>query len=161
MTTDSVTITRLGEQATTHVASPVIDALEVAMMALPEVPCPLRHFFTPGLYCREITMPAGTVVTSKIHMTRHQFTISKGRLSVWTEGVGWVEYAAPFHGITEPGTRRVLVIHEDTIWTTSHPTNKTTPEEVEADIIMPHTDHLKGLEQPMAEAVQMLGQECG
>ena len=28
------------------------------------------------------------------------------------------------HGITYPGTRRVLFIHEDCRWTTFHPTNR-------------------------------------
>lgn len=44
---------------------------------------------------------------------------------------------APYHGITEPGTWRELFIVMDSVWLTMHPTDKTTPEEVEGDIIQP------------------------
>jgi len=154
MTTDTNTIVRLGTAV--HVVNPAVDALERALLTLPAADCPLRHFHTPGLYCREIFMPAGSIVTSKIHMTEHQFIVSKGRCSVWIEGEGWREFKSPAHGITMPGTRRLLVVHEDTIWTTMHPTSKQTVEEIEADIICPHRDHLVGLEQPMAEAIRLL-----
>lgn len=35
----------------------------------------------------------------------------------------WERLEAPHTGITEPGTRRVLYIEEDCIWTTSHVTD--------------------------------------
>lgn len=41
---------------------------------------------------------------------------------------------APFVGITKAGTRRVLVTHEDTEWTTVHATEKTDPNEIEEEI---------------------------
>ena len=80
-------------------------------------------------------MPAGTLIVSKIHKTEHPYFITKGRASVWIEGVGVKVIKAPHHGVTKPGTRRLLYIHEDCEWSTFHPTSKTTPEEVEADII--------------------------
>jgi hypothetical protein len=65
-------------------------------------------------------MPAGAVLTSRTHKYEHPFVISKGVVSVWSVEEGSVTYRAPHTGITKPGTRRVLVIHEDTIWTTFH-----------------------------------------
>ena len=86
-------------------------------------------------------MPKGTLIISKIHKTEHPFVIVKGKVSVWVEGIGTVTYTAPYVGITKPGTRRVLYIHEDCSWLTFHATDKTTPEEVEADVIYdPKTD---------------------
>ena len=47
-----------------------VDELELAMMEnYPAVDLPLKHYFTKGLYCREIFMPKGTLLTSKIHKT--------------------------------------------------------------------------------------------
>lgn len=63
-----------------------LDQLEVAMMGLPAVEMPVVHRFTPGLYVREIFMAAGTLLTSKIHKTEHPYVVSKGRVSVLTEG---------------------------------------------------------------------------
>jgi len=115
-----------------------LDVLQAAMSQLPQVNCPLVHRFTPGMYVREIFMPAGSWIISKIHKTEHPFVISKGVVSVWIEGDGWVTFKAPHTGITKPGTRRVLCVHEDCVWTTFHVTDKKTPEAVEEDIIEKH-----------------------
>jgi hypothetical protein len=105
------------------------------MQKFPQVDCPLRHTFTPGLYVRTIFMPKDTFIISKIHKTEHPFVITKGIANVWIEGEGVKTLTAPHHGITKPGTRRMLRIIEDCEWTTFHPTNKTSPEEVEAEVI--------------------------
>ena len=116
-----------------------IDEIEGRMAQNPLVECPLKHTFTPGLYARQIFMPAGTLVTSKIHRTRHQFIVSHGRVSVYNALTREVEtYEAPYHGITEPGTRRILFNHTDVIWTTLHPTEETDLDVIEAMIIEPH-----------------------
>ena len=97
---------------------------------------PLTHRFTPGMYIREIFMPAGSFVVTKIHKTEHPFVISQGLVSVWKNGT--VEHLqAPHTGITLPGTQRFLYVHEDTIWTTFHVTNLTDIEELERHL----TDH--------------------
>jgi len=116
-----------------------INQLERRMVAeLPPVECTVEHIFTPGLYQRRITMPAGALITSKIHRTEHPFVITKGKVSVWTDDDGELLLLAGHHGITKPGTRRVLYIHEETVWTTYHPTVETDLEKIEAAIIEPH-----------------------
>jgi len=129
------------------IMSQAIDALEVEMMKRPAQECPVVHRFTPGLYIREIFMPAGSVVVSKIHRTEHPFTVSQGRVRVFIDGV-WEEIVAPYTGITKPGTRRVLTVIEDTVWTTYHPTNLRDVDEIEHAIIEPHIEHRRGLDQP-------------
>ncbi len=103
---------------------------------------PVHHRFTPGAYTREIHMPSGSLLTSKIHKTEHQYIISKGQAAVFTEGKGWDLVEAPYHGITKPGTRRLLYIFSDCIWTTMHVTDKTTVEEIEEEIIKKHENKL-------------------
>ena len=62
----------------------MIDELEATMVDnFPLADCPLVHRFTEGLYVREIFMPAGSLITSKIHKTQHQYFILKGAVSVW------------------------------------------------------------------------------
>ncbi len=96
--------------------------------------CPLVHTFGDGLYIREITMPKGMILTSKIHKTRHPYFVIKGDVSVLTEG-GVVRIKAPYWGMTEPGTKRILNIHEETVWITVHATEKTDLEEIEEELI--------------------------
>jgi len=114
-----------------------IDELEATMLNnFSMINCPLVHRFTEGLYVREIFMPAGSLITSKIHKTQHQFFILKGAVSVWNNDGEEVYLEAPYIGTTEPGTRRVLYIWEDCIWATSHPNpNNETVEEIEERII--------------------------
>jgi len=102
------------------------------------VNCPVTHRFTPGLYIREIFMPAGengTVVTSLVHNTTHPFFVLQGKVTVISENGGEQEIEAPYSGITTPGTRRFLYVQEDCIWVTVHQTEikplDDTPEEIE------------------------------
>lgn len=112
-----------------------VDLIQSAFLEMPQVELRVRHLFTPGLYTREIFMPAGVFVISRVHKKQHPYVISKGKASVWIDGVGVRVLSAPFTGITEPGTRRLLCILEDCVWTTHHVTPFTDLKEIEADII--------------------------
>jgi len=111
-----------------------VDWLAYHLGKLPQLHLPLVHRFTPGLYIRQIFMPAGSVVVSRVHKTAHPFVVSQGRAAVWSEDTGVQELAAPFTGITTPGTRRVLVIYEDCVWTTFHPTNETDLDKLQEEL---------------------------
>lgn len=124
-----------------------IDELELLMMEnFQTVDCPVTHRFTEGMYVREIFMPKGALITSKIHKTQHQYFVLKGKCTVWIDGVEH-KIEAPYIGITEPGTRRVLYIEEDCIWATSHPnTDNETVEQIEDRIIEKHDNPLLSIE---------------
>ena len=121
-----------------------IDFLESVMVEhFPLVHCPLNHRFTKGLYVREIFMPAGSLITSKIHKTQHQYFVLKGSVSVWIDGGEEHHIEAPYIGITEPGTRRVLYVWEDCIWATAHPNpDDENLEQIEERIIEKHDNPL-------------------
>lgn len=112
------------------------------MLKLGPINFQVTHRFTPGLYIREIFMPAGSLLTSAVHLTCHPFIISRGRLRVISENEGAVEYAAPHTGITQPGTRRVLQVLEDTVWTTFHATEETDVETICNTILAPNDNPL-------------------
>ncbi len=95
---------------------------------------PLKHTFVDGAYVRQITMPKGLLVTSKIHKICHPYFILKGDVSVLTEE-GVVRLKAPYSGITPAGTKRVLYCHEETVWTTVHVTKETDLKKIEKEII--------------------------
>mgnify|MGYP003111146816 CR=1 FL=1 len=95
---------------------------------------PLKHTFADGLYIREIFMPKGQIVSTGIHKVEHPYFVQKGDVSVLTdEGIKRVK--APYNGITKPGTKRLIYMHEDTIWITVHATDKKDPESVLEDVI--------------------------
>ena len=100
---------------------------------------PLHHSFGEGIYVREIFMPAGKLVISKIHKKAHPYFVLKGVLSVLTEE-GPKLIRAPYYGMTPAGTKRVLYIHEDTVWITVHATDETDIEKIEEEIIAKNFD---------------------
>lgn len=103
--------------------------------------CPLEHTFADGMYIRKITMPKGMLITSKIHKTKHPYFVLTGDASVATEE-GCIRIKAPYSGITKPGTKRVLYMHEETVWVTVHRTNETDLEKIEEEIIAKSFDEL-------------------
>jgi len=107
-----------------------LNQCDVEILKMPPRECPVTHRFTPGLYIREIFMPKNTILTSLLHLTTHPYFIMQGELSVWHKGIQIQRIKAPYTGITEAGTRRLLFIHEDTIWTTCHVTDLTDPDEI-------------------------------
>ena len=92
------------------------------MLDHPQVECPLVHRFTPGIYLREITMPAGTIVVGHKHLTEHLNIILTGRaLVAWDGNVELLE--APHTFVSGPGVRKMLLILEDMVWQTIHNIN--------------------------------------
>jgi hypothetical protein len=103
-----------------------VDRFEYAVAQLPEVVMPLNHLFTPGLYIRQIFIPAGTLLTSMTHKTEHPFIIVSGTIDV-ISATERVCYSGPYMGVTQAGTKRALYAHTDTTWITFH----TNPDNLE------------------------------
>lgn len=136
-----------------------IDELESVMLSEGNViDFPLVHRFTDGMYIRQIFMPKDSLITSKIHITDHPYTVSLGAAAVLIDSGDWEHIVAPYTGITKAGTRRVLYILEDCIWTTYHPIpnmktefNDLSDEEIESivsdienEILEPHINYITG-----------------
>lgn len=101
----------------------LVEALERELGKLPQVNCPVWHFFAPGLYARKMFIPAGTALTGAVHLTEHLCIVS-GDIEVTTdEGVRRI---ADIHAILNslPGIKRAGFAHADTYWTTVHATNE-------------------------------------
>jgi hypothetical protein len=121
-----------------------IDELELYMSKFPLVECPVKHVFTDFLYTRTIFMPAGTIVVSMIHRCRHQYIVLSGSAWVFIDGE-WEHVEAPYMGITEAGTRRVLYIEKDCIWSTGHVIEFAAASDSEEDVaeaVMSNFDNL-------------------
>lgn len=106
-----------------------LDALERRMLGggVP-VHAPVVHRFTPGLYTREIEMPPGMLLTSRIHRTEHPYVVLAGLAYVLVVGEEPALLEAGHLGITRAMTRRALYIPgpEPCRWATFHPLS---PEE--------------------------------
>ena len=117
---------------------------EAALKPLPQVQCPLKHTFAPGMYAREILLPADTFIVGKIHKHAHLNIVTRGRCIVVTEfGTREIDASnGPVTFTSEAGAKRALYVQEETIWTTIHQTNSTDLAEIEREIIAPSYDEL-------------------
>jgi hypothetical protein len=110
-----------------------IKRLEAMLLQHEQVELPTKHYFSPGLYAREMFIPAGTVLTGAVHKTEH-LCIFVGDITVWTEG-GMKRLTGHHTFISKPGAKRVGYAHADT-WTTGFfVTDKTDVDELERELI--------------------------
>ncbi len=110
-----------------HVSDPLsfdasldVEEVEGRMLVLPQVDVPLTHRFAPGVYMREVVMPAGSFVIR----TKHFNVVTKGRALVRMDDKV-EEIIAPCVFVSEAGVRKILLIVEEMTWATVHPTTET------------------------------------
>jgi len=130
-----------------------ITGLQSLMETLPSClnDCVLKHYFAPGVYAREMTIPKDVYIIGKIHRHAHLNIISKGSVSVMTE-FGPMKMTAPYTFVSEVGTKRVVRADEETVWTTIHVTDETDLEKIE-DYVIAKTYEEIGLPSPISIAL--------
>jgi hypothetical protein len=90
-------------------------ALEAAMLKEPQLTLEIRHYFAQGTYTREMFIPAGTLLTGKIHVNSTINIMTKGRIEVATEnGSTILEGSNVF--VSAPGIKKAAFALEDTVW---------------------------------------------
>jgi hypothetical protein len=87
-----------------------VDALFREISALPQVDCPVQHFFGPSIYIREVVMPAGTVVVGKYHKEDHLCNMIEGRMVVVGEDGEQREIVAPAVFMAKKGRKTAYII---------------------------------------------------
>lgn len=99
-----------------------------------QVPPPLIHVFGEKWYVRQCYLKKDEIAVTKIHNTNHPYVVVCGSVSVSEDGENFTLINAPYFGVTQPGTQRILICHEDTTWITFHPNldNERDLEKIEA-----------------------------
>jgi len=116
---------------------PQVSQLVAAMAKMPQIDCPLRHHFAPGLYLREIFMPADTVVIGRVHRTEHFNIITQGACLIVHDDGSREELRAPKVFVSKAGVQKTLYILEDMIWMTTHVTEETDVAVLESTLVEP------------------------
>lgn len=113
-----------------------VERLEAVLIDLPQLEVPPVHTFGPGFYARTLKLPAGTVLTGKVHATEHIFMVTKGCITVITDdGVQTVE--AGYQAVCRPGMKRAGVCHTEVWCTNVHISEETDLAKLEALLIVP------------------------
>lgn len=115
----------LTEEVKAHRRKRICD-LERAMTAIPSAQNmkefnegKITHHFGTGVYGRELFIPAGQVIVSKIHRGKTLSVIAQGEITVISEE-GAHLHVAPSVFVSPPFTKRVVISHTDVVWVTSH-----------------------------------------
>jgi hypothetical protein len=119
--------------------------LEQAIRELPEqldLNDLTKHHFAPGIYVRELFIPAGTVLTGKIHRHEIMNILVSGTIRVTTDSgvkelTGMKIYNSP------PGMKKAAFAVTDTIWLNIHPTKETDLVKIEEEFIAPSFEALE------------------
>lgn len=120
-----------------------VERLEEALESVPQVECPIRWIFAPGMAAREITIPAGTVLVGAVHKTENLAVLSKGRMLLATDS-GAVEIEAPHTLTVRPGDKNAATALEECVWTNFFPTTETDPDKLVALLTESTADELLG-----------------
>jgi len=101
--------TEVAQQGSESIVTKV-DTLVREMSALPQVECPVQHFFGPNIYIREVVMPAGAVVVGKRHKEDHLCSMLEGRMVVVGEDGHQRELVAPTVFMAKKGRKTAYII---------------------------------------------------
>lgn len=129
--------------------------LEHLIATLPPVETVTEHLFGTGVYVREMVIPAGTVITGKLHKTRHIFALVKGECSISTPD-GPRLIAAPFVCVSDPGTKRAVLTKTECIFLNIHQTDERDVDKLESQLIEhePNVDECRKLQRDAYPALE-------
>lgn len=106
-----------------------IEALEELMLELPQAECPVVHHFGPGIYIREVTLPAGVFAIGHAQRYEHLNIMLRGAVVIIGDDGNSHTLRAPLIFTGKPG-RKVGYVLEETIWQNVYAT-----EERDIDIL--------------------------
>lgn len=112
---------------------PEILALEEAILQCPQVEMPVEHFQIKGVYARSLFIPAGVVLTGKIHNTESLGILAQGTLRI-CNGESYSEITAPHIMVDKAGIKRIGYALTDCTFITVHRTDKTDLSEIEEEL---------------------------
>lgn len=108
-----------------------ISQLEQHMLALPQAECPVVHHFGPGIYVREVTLPAGTLAIGHAQRFEHLNIMLTGAVAILKEDGTTEVLRAPMIFVGKPG-RKVGFVLETCVWQNVYATNERDIDKLEA-----------------------------
>lgn len=97
----------------------------------------VTHTIRDGIYTRTGGVKAGHFIIGTRHRKKNYLHIYKGKIAVWDNINGFRVLTAPHTEISFPGIQRVGYAIEDFEGSNIFETDKTTPEEIEAEMLYP------------------------
>lgn len=111
-----------------------IEKVEGEMLRHEQASCPVIHRFGPGVYIREVRLPAGILAVGHHQNFEHTNVMLQGRVTILNDNGTTTELVAPTIFTGKPG-RKVGYVHEDVVWLNIYPTDEHNIDKLEATFI--------------------------
>ena len=108
----------------------IVADLEKEMLEMPQADCPVAHHFGPGIYIREVTLPAGIFAVGHAQRYEHLNIMLTGKVAI-VDGDQVRVLEAPLIFTGKPG-RKVGYVLETCVWQNVYATNETDIDTLEA-----------------------------
>lgn len=108
-----------------------VDEAEALVMVEPQVGCVVTHHFGPGVYIRQVTVPAGVFAISHHHRFPHTNLVLAGAIAMRQDDGPIHVVKAPHFYVAPPG-RKMGLAFADIVWVNIFATEETDVEKLEA-----------------------------
>lgn len=109
-------------------------ANEIIKLGQPMPDCKVKHIFSEGVYVRQVTMPAGSLIIGRIHTTEHLNEVISGECLIYTADEELVLRKEGDIFISKAGSQKVGRCLTDVVFRTIHATNETNVEKLEQEL---------------------------
>jgi quercetin dioxygenase-like cupin family protein len=109
-------------------------ALQAEMLKMPQFEPPTEHTFHGGMYCRQVSIPAGCTIVGKKHKQDHFFMIMSGEVCIIDNDEARTIHA-PALIKSVAGVKRAIHALTDTVFMTFHATDAVTVEQAEEALV--------------------------
>ena len=113
---------------------PDILRIEQEIGAMPQVTLPVEHYQIDGVYVRSLFLPAGTLLTGKIHNFENIAILAQGTIRV-SNGTDAYVLTAPRIIVDKPGVKRIGYAETDVTFITVHKTTNTEIDDIEKELV--------------------------
>jgi quercetin dioxygenase-like cupin family protein len=113
---------------------PEILQIEAQILQMPQVELPIEHYHIDGVYARSMFIPAGTLLTGKIHNFESIAILAKGTIRI-TNGTESYVISEGHIMVDQPGVKRLGYAETDVVFITVHRTDNTEIEAIEDELV--------------------------
>ena len=113
---------------------PEILRIEKVLLNEVQVDCPVKHYQVDGVYVRSMFIPAGTILTGKIHNFENIAILAQGTIRV-SNGTDSYILTAPHVMVDKPGVKRIGYAETDVTFITVHKTANTEIDDIEKELV--------------------------
>lgn len=133
----------------------IIADLEKEMLDMPQADCPVAHHFGPGIYIREVTLPAGIFAVGHAQKFDHLNIMLTGKVAIVDDGKVRV-LEAPMIFTGKPG-RKVGYVIEMCVWQNVYATEETNIDALEA-YYLDKSENWKAYDKEQSNIIYALNQ---